>query len=71
MPALSEHSTEPTCTHCGSSDVLFDAYATYNFATEEFEVFNIFDKGQFCQCCEGPCSVVWRPREASKQERTS
>lgn len=58
---------EPVCSHCGSNDVLFEAYAVYNPERAGFELSNTFDKWQFCQVCEGECSVVWRDRNTSQE----
>ena len=61
---------EPRCSECGSADVLFDAYAAFNPATNAFELFNAFDKGTFCQCCDGGCSVRWQDRNQPAPELT-
>ena len=39
------------CTHCGSSDICFDAYAQWNPETQEFEVYDTFDKS-WCRECD-------------------
>ena len=44
------------CTHCGSSDVVFDAYAEWNPETQEFEIYNTFDDS-WCNECEGANTV--------------
>ena len=48
------------CTVCGSTDILVDAYAQWNETTQKFELFETFDKGHFCNNCEGECSVKWK-----------
>lgn len=45
------------CTECGSTDVLLDAYAVWNEETQEFELLTVYDKGHYCNQCDGPCSV--------------
>lgn len=45
------------CAKCGSDDILFDAYATWNVRTQQMEVANTYDKGHFCNKCEEECSV--------------
>lgn len=39
------------CKHCGSNDVLFDAWAQWNDETQEFELSNTFDDA-LCGECE-------------------
>lgn len=57
------------CAKCGSDDILFDAYATWNVRTQQMEVANTYDKGHFCNNCEGECSVdevaIEEPESAS------
>ena len=42
----------PVCPHCGSDNVGADAAARWNFETQSWEVYNIFDKGHGCDNCE-------------------
>lgn len=41
------------CRTCKSEDVLCDAYAAWNTTTQEWEVENTFDKGAYCNVCDG------------------
>lgn len=52
--------TQAHCSHCGSTDVFFDAYADWDVETQCFYVQNVMDKGHFCMTCEGECSIDWR-----------
>ena len=47
------------CSKCGSEDVLFDAYVSWNKEKQDMEIANTFDKGSFCNSCDGECSVKW------------
>jgi len=51
------------CSECGSTDVLLDAFATWNENTQAFEVSNIFDKGHSCNQCGCECTVEEIPRD--------
>jgi hypothetical protein len=48
----------PYCNECGSTDVLADAYATWNIETQEWEILNIFDN-YVCNVCGGECDIEW------------
>ena len=41
------------CDLCGSDDVLSDAYAEWDVDNQVWSVQNVFDKGAFCNTCEG------------------
>ena len=45
------------CSYCGSDDVLIDAYAQWNVEKQEMEVAQTFDKGHYCNQCDGECSI--------------
>jgi len=45
------------CSLCGSEDVLADAYAFWNAETQQWEVSNVFDKGAYCNNCDGECRI--------------
>ncbi len=61
----------PACTKCGSPNVSADAAARWDFATQDWTVTNVFDKGHSCDDCEGECSIEfvegnpddWEPEE--------
>jgi hypothetical protein len=46
------------CEICGSDDVLADAYAEWNVETQEWELQNTFDKGSWCNACDGECRII-------------
>lgn len=45
------------CSHCGSTDVLEDAYVSWDEKTQKYQIHNVFEKGAFCQDCNGECSI--------------
>lgn len=45
------------CGSCGSEDVLCDAYASWDFQKQEWVLSNTFDKGAFCNKCDGECRI--------------
>ncbi len=51
--------TIPQCSSCGSENVLFDAYVAWDETTQTYEIVNVFDKGHYCQDCDGECSIDW------------
>lgn len=40
------------CSHCGSEDVMADAYASWNKVDQVWEVESIFEKGGYCSSCD-------------------
>jgi hypothetical protein len=40
------------CSHCGSENVLLDAWAAWNIETQSWELANVFDAA-FCEDCDG------------------
>jgi hypothetical protein len=40
------------CADCGSDDVLADAYAEWDVASQKWELQNTFYKGAYCNACE-------------------
>lgn len=46
------------CGNCGSEDVKADAFAVWNYELQMWEVQNTFDKGAFCEQCEGQTRIV-------------
>jgi ribosomal protein L37AE/L43A len=41
------------CSTCGSTHVKADAYAVWNTKTQQWEVETTFDKGAYCEACDG------------------
>ena len=54
------------CTHCGSEDILCDAYAKWNIESQKWELYNVFQQ-EYCEQCEGECST---DEFQIKQEKT-
>lgn len=49
----------PICSTCKSDDVLGDAYASFNPASQAWELQNVFAKGAHCNKCDGETSLTW------------
>ena len=45
------------CQNCGSINVVADAYASWSVDKQEWEVQNTFDKGAYCDDCEGETRI--------------
>lgn len=39
------------CNHCGSNDILFDAYAAWDVENQRMSLVTTFDKGHMCEGC--------------------
>ena len=48
---------QPTCTECGSHDILCDAYASWDIDAQEWVLLNTFDNS-VCEDCGGECSYT-------------
>lgn len=44
------------CAECGSDDVVVDAWAEWDEATQEFVLRSVFDE-MFCLACEQACDI--------------
>lgn len=44
------------CSTCGSKNVVWDAWATWNYATQQFELDHTFEY-TFCRECDGECNI--------------
>ena len=51
-------SVKMVCAACGSEDVHCDAYAVWDIETQQWTLDNTFDKGAFCDACDGECRIV-------------
>lgn len=49
------------CASCGSEDVLADAYAEWDPASQCWTVQNVFEKGAYCHDCDGECRIEMVP----------
>lgn len=45
------------CGTCGSEDVLSDAYAEWDVGKQEWVLSATFDKGAYCNNCDGECRI--------------
>lgn len=57
MKAAKQIKVRMVCSTCGSDDVLCDAYATWNYHDQEWELSNCFDKGAYCNKCDGETRI--------------
>lgn len=46
-----------TCRTCGSQSVLADAFAEWNYEEQRWELQNTFEKGAFCEDCDGETRI--------------
>lgn len=45
------------CATCGGENVKADAYATWNLEAQQWECAQTFDKGAYCDDCDGETSL--------------
>lgn len=45
------------CTTCGSSDIVADAWVSWDEDKQEWVVYNVFDD-YYCNSCESECSIT-------------
>jgi len=51
-----------TCKTCGSEDVIGDAYAAWDKHAQRWEISgDVFDKGAYCNACDGETRIVETP----------
>lgn len=53
---------EPICNHCGSTEVLADAWASWDIEKQEWVLHNVFD-ATYCETCDGEVNITWRPTQ--------
>ena len=46
------------CENCESTDVVADAYATWNVEEQKWELISTYDKGSYCNSCDDECRIV-------------
>ena len=46
------------CSECGGHNVLADAHAEWDMITQEWTLANVFDKGAYCDDCEGATRII-------------
>ena len=50
---MGERRIKMVCTECGSDEVLADAYVQWDVEKQDWIVQNVFEKGGYCDTCEG------------------
>ena len=45
------------CSCCEGENVLKDAYSIWDIEDQDWVLFDTYDKGSFCEDCEGECSI--------------
>ena len=48
----------PTCSWCGNTQLLADAYAEWDSSNQRWVIHCVFDEA-FCNDCEGVTSIHW------------
>jgi hypothetical protein len=48
----------PVCEHCGSVDVVRDAFASWDMKTKEWVLHSWYDNAH-CNACDGPASIEY------------
>jgi hypothetical protein len=51
----------PVCSHCQSDDIVSHALVQWSNEAQEWQLANTFDQPAHCNCCNGPCGIVWLP----------
>jgi hypothetical protein len=52
----------PVCSNCQSDDIIAQATAQWSNESQEWELANTFGQPAHCLGCNGPCGIVWLPR---------
>lgn len=60
--------THPVCSPCRSPDVLSDAYAEWDHEAQAWVLQNTFEKGAFCNACDGETSIDWEDGDPEDDE---
>ena len=55
------------CKHCGSPDILFDAYASWDYINQRMELHSHYDKGHRCNECGGEDCEIEVDMETDKK----
>mgnify|MGYP000923937903 CR=1 FL=1 len=50
----------PVCATCGSDKVYADAYAVWDTSGQAWELAQTFDKGAFCNICDGETRLKFK-----------
>jgi len=54
------------CRTCGSEKVSSDAYAVWDYVTQEWVLATTFDKGGVCEPCDGETTIDEEPLEGDE-----
>lgn len=53
--------TKPVCKHCGSDQILCDAYAKWDQQNQAWKVSSIQDDGdKYCEVCIDVTTIEWK-----------
>lgn len=55
---MPDNSFRMVCRNCGSEDVICDAYAVWDFSNQVWVIDSTFDKGAYCNACDGETRIV-------------
>lgn len=50
------------CTHCGSTNVLFEAYSVWDVDAQDFQLHQTFSEAAYCdsdECGGSETAIVW------------
>ncbi|MDE0175392.1 MAG: hypothetical protein OYH76_01145 [Defluviicoccus sp.] len=60
-PAANGPRFRPVCNRCGGTDVLADAYASWDVDAQDWALHSTYEKNAWCSRCEGECSFDLEP----------
>lgn len=69
LPKPVENPITMVCRECGSGDVRADAYAEWDDDAQVWQIFITFDKGAFCNACDGETRLEEKPLPAGPTTR--
>jgi hypothetical protein len=49
------------CAHCGSDEILADAYGEWSVPEQRWVLASVMDKGHYCNACDSECAITERP----------
>lgn len=55
------------CHHCGGTNVVVDAWATWDEDAQEWVLDNVFDY-EYCTDCEGETTIIGVPAEVTEED---
>jgi hypothetical protein len=54
---MSKRKVKMVCSQCGSEDVFADSYAQWDVESQSWEIAQTFDKGAYCNKCDGETRI--------------